>query len=133
MAKTTFTEPPKKWYESSGFFLSAVLLIGSLWGLKEQEATSLVTAVVGLVSAGATVWHALKRSKFKGFYDWVKDSNTWVYAAGVVGAFLPNAGELFPALKGVVEAILSKNFGAIMSALVALGVIVWNVFVKPKK
>lgn len=128
MSQTT----TKRWWESSGFLLSSVMIFGSMYGLNEQLAQSAVTATTGLVGAGAGIWHFFKTSKFRGFADWIKDSNTWVYLSTAVGAFLPNAGALFPSLKGLTDAIISKNFGAIMSAAVGIGVVIWNVFVKKK-
>jgi len=117
-------------WESSGFFIGIIALFGSLWGLSETDATSIVTAVTGLITAGALIWTKLKTSKFSGFGDWIKNSNTWVYIAATVGQFLPNAGELVASLRGVVDAVISKNFGAILSALVAAAVMAWNIFFK---
>lgn len=117
----------KKWYESSGFFVGLIALFGSLWGFTEGQAAGVVTAVTGLITAGATVWHFFKSSKFRGWKEWLSDGNTWVYIAGTLGLFLPNAGELIPALQGVVDGIISKNFGAIISGLFALGVMIYKI------
>lgn len=122
----------KKWWESSGFFIGVVTLIGSLWGMSEGDAASVVTAVTGGVATLALVWHKLKTSKFRGFSEWIADGNTWVYLAATVGAFLPNAEALFPSIKGLFDAFLSKDFGAIVSALVAAGVMAYNIFFKKK-
>lgn len=120
----------KNFWESSGFLLSIVMLIGSAWGLKEQDGQAIVAAFTGLIATGATVWHFFKSSKFRGWLEWVKDSNTWNYMAGAVLVFLPNAGALFPALKGIVDAIIAKNLGLILSSVVTLGVVIFNVFIK---
>lgn len=122
----------KNFWESQGFLIGVITLLGSLWGLSEASATSLVVAVTGGVGAIAAVLQFFKTSKFRGISDVLKDGNTWVYLTATFGAFLPNAGELFPALRGVVDAIISKNFGLIISSLVALGVMVYNIFIKKK-
>lgn len=122
----------KNWWESQGFLIGVITLLGSLWGFSEASATSLVVAVTGAVGALAAVLQFFKTSKFRGFAEVLRDGNTWAYLAATFGAFLPNAGELFPALRGVVDAIISKNFGLIISSLVALGVMVYNIFIKKK-
>lgn len=122
----------KNWWESSAFFIGLATLLGSAWGLSEDSATSVVTAVTGLIAAGAAVWHYFKSSKFRGFSDWISDGNTWVYLTATVGAFIPNSAELFPSLEGLAKALLSKDFGAIISAAVAAAVMFYNIFLKKK-
>lgn len=128
MSQTT----TKNWWESQGFYLGLVMLFGSFWGLSEDAATSIVTGFSGLIAAGAFVIQFFKTSKFKGFAEILKNGNTWVYLTGILGQFLPNAGELVEGLRGVSDAFLSKNLGAILTALFAFGVMAWNIFFKKK-
>ncbi len=122
----------KNWWESQGFFLSVVMIGGSMYGLSEDTASSLVSAVTGLIASGAAVFQFFKTSKFKGWVAVLRDGNTLQYLVGAVAVFLPNAGELFPALQGLVEAFLSKNLGLILSALFSVGVVLYNIFFKKK-
>lgn len=122
----------KNWWESQGFLLSSVMVFGSMWGLSEDTATSVVSAVTGLIAVGATVLQFFKTSKFKGWRQVLTDGNTLQYLVGSIAVFIPNASALFPSLQGLVDAFLSKNFGAIVSALVSAGVVLYNIFFKSK-
>ena len=122
----------KNWWESQGFLLSVVMVFGSMWGLSEDAATSLVAAVTGLVAAFAAVLQFFKTSKFKGWKQVLADGNTLQYLVAAIAVFVPNASALFPQLQGLVDAFISKNFGAIISALVSAGVAVFNIFFKNK-
>lgn len=122
----------KNWWESSGFFIGTLTVFGSLYGLSEADASSAVMAVTGLLGTGAVLWSRLKTSKFVGWIAWLQDGNTWVYLSSMVGLFLPNADILFPLLKDVSDAVISKNLGAIITAVFALAVFIYNVFIKPK-
>lgn len=124
------TTTAKKWWESQGFLLSVVMVFGSMWGLSEGTATSLVAATTGLIAAGAAVLQFFKTSKFKGVKQVLTDGNTLQYLVGAVAVFIPNASALFPSLQGIVDAFLSKNFGAIISAFVSAGVAIYNIFFK---
>lgn len=117
----------KKWWESQGFLLAVVALIGSFWGMAEGDAKNIVSAVAGLVSAIAFVLQFFKTSKFKGWKEVLQNSNTWAYLVAIFGLFIPSADLLFPALKDVSDALLSKNLGAIISALFTLGVVLFNI------
>ena len=122
----------KNWWESQGFFVALIALMGAFWGLSEDTATSVVTAVTGLISAGALVLQFFKTSKFQSFKDVLSNSNTWAYLVTVIGSFLPNAGEIVAALRGVSDAAFSKNLGAILTALFTFGVMLYNIVVKKK-
>lgn len=110
--------------------MSLIMVVGSAYGLNEEAAQSLVAAVFGLISAGAFVLQFFKTSKFRGFKDAILDGNTLQYLTAAIGAFIPNADMLFPALQGLAEAIFSKNFGLIITATVVLGVAIFNIFIK---
>jgi len=125
-------ESSKNWWESQGFFVALVALMGAFWGLSEDTAMSVVTAVTGLISAGALVLQFFKTSKFKGFKEVLSNSNTWAYLVTVIGSFLPNAGEIVASLRGVSDAVFSKNLGAILTALFTLGVMIYNIVIKKK-
>lgn len=120
----------KNWWESQGFLLSVVMVFGSMWGLSEDTAMSLVSAVTGLIAAFAAVLQFFKTSKFKGWKQVLADGNTLQYIVAAIAVFIPNAGALFPQLQGLVDAFISKNFGAIISALVSVGVAIFNIFFK---
>lgn len=122
----------KNWWESQGFFMSLIMVFGSAYGLSEGAAQSLVAAVFGLISSGAFVFQFFKTSKFKGWKSVLSDGNTLQYLTGALGAFIPNADLLFPTLQGFAQALWSKNFGLIISATVALGVSIYNIFIKKK-
>ena len=120
----------KNWWESQGFAFSIIMVFGSMWGLSEDTATSVVSAVTGLIGAVMLALQFFKTSKFKGWKQVLSDGNTLQYLVAAVAVFIPNASALFPSLQGLVDAFLSKNIGAIISALVSVGVALYNIFLK---
>ena len=122
----------KNWWESQGFFMSLVMVGGSAYGLTEDVAQSMVAAVFGAISSVAFVFQFFKTSKFVGWKSVVTDGNTLQYLGGAIGAFIPNAPLLIPALDDLADAIWSKNFGLIVTATVAFAVSAYNIFIKKK-
>jgi heme/copper-type cytochrome/quinol oxidase subunit 4 len=120
----------KNWWESQGFLFSAIMTIGSFWGITEGVANASALAIVGAFGAFAAVQQFFKTSKFKGFVQTIKDGNTIQYAVAAVAVFIPNAGALYQPLQGLADAFISKNFGLIVSGLVSAGVAIYNIFFK---
>lgn len=114
----------------TNFWVNLLLLVGSLWGLQEPTATSVVVAIFGLVGAFFTVRNFLVSAKFVGVKTWVTDPNTLSQLGTVIVALIPTAGPLIPALGDLAKAFVSGNWASIITAGLSLLSIVYYLFIK---
>lgn len=129
MAEST-NQKPQKFYEGTNFWF-ALLMVGlSFFGGGENTAQALVTAGVGVVAAIGVFRQFLVNAKWKGLKATLAEPNTWNYIGGVILTILPQATDLIPALHGVYDALITGNWGLVISRGIALLTIIYYLFVK---
>lgn len=129
MAETT-NQQPQKFYEGTNFWFALLMVILSFFGGGENVAQALVTAGFGVVAAIGVFRQFLVGAKWKGLKGTLAEPNTWNYIAGVVLTILPQATDLVPALHGVYDALITGNWGLVISRGIALLTIIYYLFVK---
>jgi len=120
-------------WKRENFLFNLIMLVGVGFGLSTGLASETVAYLLGVVGLIGNIRLFLKDAKFVGVLNWLKNSNTWTYLAGIVTAFSPQLESLVPALRSLFDAIFSKNYGAIITALFALGSIIWGLVKNPPK
>jgi len=114
----------------TNFWVSLLLLVGSLWGLQEPTATSIVVAIFGMVGAFFTIRNFLVSAKFVGVKSWATDPNTLRDLGTVIVALVPAAGPLIPAIGDLAKAFVSGNWASIITAGLSLLSMVYYLFIK---
>lgn len=120
-------------WKRENFLFSLIMLVGVGFGLTTDIANDVVAYLLGIVGLIGNVRLFLKDAKFVGFIAWLQNPNTWGYLLGILTAFSPALGDLVPSLKELFDAIISKNYGAIITSLFALGSIIWGLVKNPPK
>ena len=115
----------KKFYQGTQFWFALLILIGSFWGMTQDTATQVISAVVGLIGAVGTVRNFVKNAEPKPFLPTLLSANGINYLTAVLVAISPQLGDIVPPLKSLIEAIQAGNWGAIVSTLVSLGTIIF--------
>lgn len=131
-AKLTEQQKPatlKDKFFSTNFILAVVLLIGGLFvGFPEGEAAKVVQTMFTLIGSVGVFRTFFKNAEFDP-KKWITNSNTWNYLATIFIALFPAlTPEFFAAVKSVVEAGLGGNWQGILTALISLSTIIWNIF-----
>ena len=125
----------KPFYLSTNFYLALLMLIGSFWALPIELGRELTLAFTAVIAAFGLFrqWLKTKPGRLP-LREWLKkDANTWNYLAGVVLTILPFAGELVPALRDVVDAIINGQWNLLLTRLITLGTIAYYLFFKREK
>lgn len=114
---------------STNFILAVVLLFGGLFvGFPEGEARTLVAGLFTVIGSVGAFRVFLKNAEFSP-RKWITNSNTWNYLSTIFIALFPVlTPEFFPAAKNVLDAALTGNFQGILTALISLGTILWNIY-----
>jgi len=120
-------------WNRQNFLFSIIMLVGVAFGLSTDLANEVVGYVLGLVGIIGNLRLFFKDAKFVGLLAWLKNPNTWAYLAGIITAFSPQLETLIPALRSLFDAIITKNYGSIITALFALGSIIWGLVKNPPK
>ena len=123
-------QTPAKFWEGTNFWFALIMVGLSFFGGGENVAQSLVTAGVGIVAAFGAFRQFLVGAKWQGFKQTLAEPNTWNYIAGIVLTILPQATDLVPALQGVYDALITGNWGLVISRGIALLTIVYYLFIK---
>jgi len=119
-----------KFWQGSNFWVTLVLLIGSLWGMNQDGATQIVGAIFGLLAAAMATRSWLVNAKFGGVGKWLKDPNTWAYLTAIIVAVVPQAADLIPALKNLSDALIAGNWSGILTAGFSILTMVYYLFIK---
>jgi len=124
---------PKKWWESTGFFTSAILFLAGAWGLDSAEfegsVKSAVMVVYTLVGTGAALRVYIVKAKFN-VKKWLGDLRSYEYLVAALVPIIPRAipDDLDDKIFGVASAIKTGNIGMIISQVVSLSVVIWNIW-----
>jgi hypothetical protein len=125
----------KPFYLGTNFYLALLMLIGSFWALPLGLGNELTIAFTAVIAAFGLFreWLKTKPQRLP-LREWLKrDANTWNYLAGVLLTILPFAGELVPALRDVVDAIITKQWNLLLTRIITLGTIAYYLFFKREK
>lgn len=121
---------PKKWWESTNFFASAILFFAGMWGLNSADfdlsVKSLVMQIYTLVGTAGIFRTYLVNAKFN-VREWLTNGNTYQYLVAALMGIIPNIpADADDKLFDLVNAIKTGNIGIIISAAVTFAVFVWN-------
>lgn len=115
----------KKFYEGTQFWFALLILIGGFWGMTEDTASQIIASAVGLIGGVGVVRNFVKNADPKPFLPTLLSANGINYLTAVLVAVSPQLGDLVPPIKKLIEAIQAGNWGAIISATVSLGTIIY--------
>lgn len=101
--------------KGTNFYIAVLMLVFSFFGGNEGLAQQLVSTGVGLIATIGLVRQFLNTAKFQGFKNTLAQANTWNYIGGVVLLILPQAGDLIPAVQSVYDALITGNWGLVIS------------------
>ena len=119
-------QTPKKFYQSTNFWLAVLMIVGSFWGLTTVAGDAIGIAFNAIIGAvGAVIIWLNTKPKFDAKKALDRKSNLWMYLTNVILGILPMATDLVPALQDVVEAITLKQYSLIISRLFTLGTVIW--------
>lgn len=126
-------ETLKEKFFSTNFILAVLLLVGGLFvGFPKGEAEKVVASLFTLIGSVGAFRVFFKTAEFSPI-KWIQDSNTWNYLATIFIALFPVlTPEVFTALRAAIEAGMGGNWQGILTALISLATILWNVFKNAK-
>lgn len=118
---------------STNFLAVLILLAASVvGGMAEDQATQIAGLLSGIVGAFAGVRNWLKTIKLTTAKSWIGDPNNWAYVTAVVSAAIPKFADFVPAIQDLANAIVSGNWGAIITAGVSLLTLVYYLVLKSR-
>lgn len=120
-------------WKRENFLFNLIMLVGVGFGLTTGLASETVAYILGVVGLVGNWRLFVKDAKFPGFAEILKNKNFWPYLLGFVTSISPALGALVPSLQDIFNAIVSKNYGAILTAVIALGVTIWGLVQNPPK
>lgn len=117
----------------TNFIVVVILLATSVvGGMSEDLATQIAGLIAGLIGAFAGVRNWLKDAKLVTVKKWIGDPNNWTYLSAVVVAAIPKFADFVPALQDLANAIVSGNWGSMITAGVSLLTLVYYLVLKGK-
>ena len=117
----------------TNFWVNIVLLIGSVFGgMSGDTATIIVSSILGVVAAAFAARNWFVKAHFSLDKSWVGDPNNWAYIGTIVGALIPAAGSLVPALKDLATALVAGNWPAIITAGLTMLSLLYYLVIKKK-
>jgi hypothetical protein len=126
-------ETLKEKFFSTNFILAVVLLVGGLFvGFPKGEAEKVVASLFTLIGSVGAFRVFFKTAEFSPV-KWIQNSNTWNYLSTIFIALFPVlTPDVFTALRAAIEAGIGGNWQGILTALISLATILWNVFKNAK-
>jgi hypothetical protein len=116
---------------STNFIMAALLLVSAVFSISGEVTQQGAALLTGAVAFAGLAREAFKSAKFIG-WDKFLDANVWNYLVGAAIAILPALEPAMPALKKVIDAVVLKDWGAVLSGVISLGTVVWYTVIKPK-
>lgn len=122
---------PKKFYQSTNFWIAVVLAVGGLFvGFPENDARLFVEGLFALIASAGVIRERLKDATID-WQSWIKSANTWNYLAAIIIAIAPAIpADLFLRLRELADAVLGGNWQGIITALFSIGTILFYTFRK---
>lgn len=116
---------------STNFIMALLLLVSAVFSISGEVTQQGAALLTGAIAFAGLAREAFKSAKFIGWNKFL-DANVWNYFVGAVVVILPALEPAMPALKNVIDAIVEKDWGAVLSGVFSLGTVVWYALVKPK-
>jgi len=116
---------------STNFIMALLLLVSAVFSISGEVTQQGAALLTGAVAFAGLAREAFKSAKFIG-WDKFLDANVWNYIVGAAIAILPALEPAMPALKKVIDAVVLKDWGAVLSGVISLGTVVWYTVIKPK-
>lgn len=116
---------------STNFWMALLLLVGAVFSISGEVTQQGAGLLMGAVAFAGVAREAFKSAKFIGWGKFL-DANVWNYLVTVLVTVVPMLEPVMPALKKVIDAILMKDWGAVLTATISAGTIVWYTIIKPK-
>jgi hypothetical protein len=116
---------------STNFIMAALLLVSAIFSISGEVTQQGFALLTGAIAFAGLAREAFKSAKFIG-WDKFLDANVWNYLVGAVVVVLPALEPAMPALKKVIDAVVLKDWGAVLSGVISLGTVVWYTVIKPK-
>jgi hypothetical protein len=125
----------KPFYQGTNFYLALLMLVGSFWAMPIDLGNELKLAFTAVIAAFGLFRQWLKSKPERlPLREWLaKDANTWNYLAGVVLTVAPFAVELVPALRDVIDSILTQQWNLLLTRLITLGTIAYYLLFRREK
>ncbi len=125
------TATPQSPWTGTNVYLQLILLFTSVFGAMSPEvAAQIVGAGAGIVGAFSLVRTWVISAKFTTGKAWIADPNNWSYLSAAVAAIIPAASGIVAPLKGVAEALVSGNWGSVITAVFALFSFIFYTWIK---
>lgn len=116
---------------STNFWMALLMLVGAIFSISGEVTQQGAALLMGAIAFAGVAREALKSAKFIGWGKFL-DANVWNYLVTVVVTILPMLEPVMPALRKVIDAIVLKDWGAALTALISAGTIVWYTIIKPR-
>lgn len=119
--------------KGTNFWVVIILLVASIvGGMSEDQAHQIAGVITGIIGAVAAFRNWLKTVKLTTAKSWIGDPNNWAYVTAVVSALIPQFADFVPAIQDLANAIISGNWGAIITAGVSLLTLVYYLLLKSR-
>lgn len=127
MSNTTTQSP----WLGTNVYLQLILLVASIFGgISQDTAAVVVAAGAGIVGAVAALRTWVVQAKLTSAKSWIGDPNNWTYLTAAVAAIIPAASGIIQPLRGVADALVAGNWGAVITAGFALFSYVFYTWIK---
>lgn len=121
----------KPFWTGTNFWFASLMLIGSFFSLSAGVGEAVVLSAGSVVATVGLVREWLKTSaKAKSPLAWLKEANTWNYLAGVVAGIAPLFVDLIEPLRGVVDAVIVKDWGALATRIFTLATMLYYILIR---
>jgi len=120
-------------WKRENFLFNLIMLVGVGFGLSTGLASETVAYLLGVVGLVGNWRLFVKDAKFAGFLAILKNPNFWPFLLGFLTSFSPVLGSLVPSLKDLFDAIIAKNYGAMLTAVFSIGAVIWGIIQNPPK
>lgn len=124
----------KKWWQSTNFYISAVLVIGSLFiGFPEETAQSAVYGIAGILAAAGIIRNWAKDARFD--FSQIQSANFWNYIATLAAVISPIAlpENLFQEAQEVTRALFEQNWQSVLISGFSMLSILFNIITGRRK
>ena len=116
-------ETEKKFWQGTNFYMALGLLILSASTLAMDQAQAQLTFLIEGVVAGIYLIRQVATGKFS--FKNFQDKNGWNYLAQLILLVSPQFTDLVPGLQKLTEALIEKDWGAVISAMFSIGTILY--------
>lgn len=128
MSNTATVQSP---WTGTNVYLQLILLLASIFGgITQDTAAFVVAAGAGIVGAIGALRTWVVQAKLTNAKSWIADPNNWTYLTAAIAAIIPTASGIVPPLRGVADALVSGNWGSVITAVFALFSFIFYTWIK---